>query len=71
MFVSGGSGKTQGLKNNRFTSFKQNPDKRKMQQTVTHQTHFQQHQSQQQRSVKKDTVKLWLFKGFSTVRKCM
>lgn len=66
MFVSGGNG-GKGLKKSRFISFKQNSEKRKMQQTTPHQTHFQQQQTPQQRPVKKDTVKLWLFKGFTHV----
>lgn len=68
MFVSGGNG-GKGLKKSRFISFKQNSEKRKMPQTTPHQTHFQQQQTPQQRPVKKDTVKLWLFKGFTHVSK--
>lgn len=67
IFLSGGgSGKSKGLKMNRFTSFKQNSEKMKKQQHA----HFQQQQqTQQQRSVnKKDSVKFWFFKGFNTVR---
>lgn len=65
MLLKGGSGKSKGLKMNRFSSIKQNSEKRQKQQMTLHQPQFQQQQQQQQ---KKDPVKLWLFKGFTTVR---